>query len=351
MQTVSLLEYSGIAIDHDVMPIEHKASMSLIKNISTKTGQDISAIRNMTHLALAPWVIDDFERNDFVTYVNQFSVLVKKGVDGYLASENWFPWGLNKPLARACLKCVEENDGMIKLSWSYPFILTCGKHPIMLRTAKVYNGKFGSFCDNDEYSAPDSVIAMDRKSYQALNTGEVSLFTRKINCGLWFRMLRRIIHEISIPPHRCGQKQGKVLKEVWRYSGYRKEHILSKWKAFEDLSCSKQQILLTTASHAIALLEKELIVPYGKWGYLFSPQEFDPAHSGKKEYNPLRDAVIEMKRLLELAKEDRQIAIDLFLLVLLGRRDTKSISTIKEIFYKSDIPNEYFSQIDRLLVF
>ncbi|MDC0535453.1 TniQ family protein [Francisellaceae bacterium] len=195
--------------------IEINPSDNVIQNISKKSGQKLSVLRNMTMAYLAPWIVDSLkiDNNDFVTYVNQFPVLLSKGVDDTFASENWVPWNLNNPLSRVCPICIEENNGEIKSGWRYSFLLTCNIHSFRLKKAGIIKGKFKFNIIEEEVAITDSLLEMDRKSWQALDTGEVILKNRKVNCAIWFRVLRRIVHELSISPSRCGLKQSEIIKK------------------------------------------------------------------------------------------------------------------------------------------
>ncbi|MDC0535454.1 hypothetical protein OAO18_06560 [Francisellaceae bacterium] len=84
---------------------------------------------------------------------------------------------------------------------------------------------------------------------------------------------------------------------------------------------------------------------------MFISPKPEKVFDGVREYNPLKDAANEMKRLLKLAKTDMQVAIDLFFLALGGKTDSESVANIKTMMLNSGIPDSFFEHVDRLIVF
>ena len=60
---------------------------------------------------------------------------------------------------------------------------------------------------------------MDRLTYQGLTTGLVTLPRRAVHAGVWFRLLRTLLDELSMPLSRVGARSGRALERIWRATG------------------------------------------------------------------------------------------------------------------------------------
>jgi hypothetical protein len=76
---------------------------------------------------------------------------------------------------------------------------------------------------------------LDRYTHQALLTGRVSLPGRSVHAGVWFRLLRTLLHEVSLSPTTAGRCDGRTLEIIWQSAGYPIRAGLGTWQPYEQL--------------------------------------------------------------------------------------------------------------------
>tara|TARA_R110002167_G_scaffold12746_2_gene53942 strand:- start:810 stop:1565 length:756 start_codon:yes stop_codon:yes gene_type:complete len=248
---------------------------------------------------------------------------------------------------------MQENPRITYLGWKLPFLLTCHKHKCLLKPAHTHNDSFFFITDQmKEINLPDYVIEMDQLTWQAVFTGEVNLPYRKINSGVWFRMLRRIIQELSIAPNKYKKNQRDILKKIWDKANLPIRAKIHKWSPFEYFDYSTQCSFLIASAAAINLLSNEKINGSGKYSHLFIKPKHKEVYEGKKEHNSMKKVLREIQRDLELARSDNQVAVDLFLSMLFGKYDDdKIIAFYKKSFRMNKIPEKHMSHIDIAITF
>ena len=324
-----------------------------IRLVSQKTGYDFPIVKAMTLSGLFPWAVDDkeFIDADFSLYVNQFPILLSDGIHQY-QPRGWHPWVIEYPLNRACPECVQESPVMY-LAWKLPFTMTCHKHSCLLLPCWAPNDHFCFIQDYLKQVEPPSkeLVQMDKHTWEALCTNKVSLPNRKISAGIWFRILRRIIHEIAIPPGRCSKKEGELIFKVWDASGLPLRAGIKIWQPFELFSYEVQYKYLIGAASACDLLAAKKIQGCGAYSDLFVAPMYEKTYEGQKEYNPMRDGIRNFNKILEIAKTDHQTAIDLFLSMPFRNYDDETIEIYREAFIYDGIPSKFMSYIDTAIAF
>lgn len=118
--------------------------------------------------------------------------------------------------------------------------------------------------------APAAVQAMDLRTANALRVGIVRLPRRDVHAGIWFRILRTIIDELSTSATHA-RTHAPVLREVWASIEQPTRGGLSIWRPFELLDWTTQQRLLEAAAAAIAMIEDKTIGAPGADGALLLP--------------------------------------------------------------------------------
>ncbi|WNF25328.1 hypothetical protein RI138_00110 [Streptomyces sp. C11-1] len=63
--------------------------------------------------------------------------------------------------------------------------------------------------------------ARDRYTHQALTTGRVDLPGRAVHAGVWFRLLRSLLNEVSPATSSQGAHGKGTLQLIWQDTGHR----------------------------------------------------------------------------------------------------------------------------------
>lgn len=197
--------------------------------------------------------------------------------------------------------------------------------------------------------ASEAIIAMDRRTWQAMTTGYVELPRRCIHAGLWFRTLRTLLDELNTPLSTCGTYAGYI-RHVWEGCGQPLRAGQSLWRPYETLDPAVRLQMLEAAATAINLMESRVISPPGEQAKLFwsEPQtEFSnglpPVARKKEPINYWQEAVKAIDEAIAEARHNPETARSLFALASLGRRDPESLERLRATFTKEGIPMEFLS--------
>jgi hypothetical protein len=101
---------------------------------------------------------------------------------------------------------------------------------------------------------PPEVRILDRRSGQALAEGAVDLPRRRVQVGVWFRLLRSLLDELS-SPLRYLRRQREPILDLWESLALPPRGGVGKWKPFESYGDAEQETLLRAAARALALIE------------------------------------------------------------------------------------------------
>ena len=136
-----------------------------------------------------------------------------------------------------------------------PIMTTCGEHGRRLEPE--ISVRLAAF-DHDLVPSPPvpaPVSAMDRLSHEGLTTGMVTLPRRAVHVGVWLRLLRTLLDEVSMAASRVSPRSAATLTAVWDATGRPARAGLSIWRPHERLGSPHQQAMLEAAPTAVALAE------------------------------------------------------------------------------------------------
>jgi hypothetical protein len=199
MDLYDLLEHDlghGRVDDLDTAP-----PPALLTALSLRSGIELERLRCMSFAGWVPWLLDSLDSripDALETYAFQFSLLLPRRGRKTRSITSWRAWLPSQPIHRACPLCLNDSeDQAILLAWKLPLMLSCPQHGCWLES---YSGVPGQFlgwenADAAPRTASDAMVAMDRRTWQALTTGYVELPRRRIHAGLWFRLLRTLLDE------------------------------------------------------------------------------------------------------------------------------------------------------------
>jgi hypothetical protein len=193
---------------------------------------------------------------------------------------------------------------------------------------------------------------MDRRTWQALTTGFVELPRRRIHAGLWFRLLRTLLAELTTPLSPWGGSAG-CIRQVWEHCGHPLRAGQSLWRPFEVLAPAVQVQMLEAAATAIALIESRALFPRGEHAPLFLAEPQTGFTNGLPEKKPKPEPVNHWQRAAQAigeaiieARHNPETARSLFTLASYGRRDPESLERLRLTFANEGIPLEFLSHYE-----
>lgn len=352
MDLEHLLRYEwgqGQLLDIDILP-----PTGFLEIIAQRSGVELDRLHLMTMAGWVPWLLDSMapDPDSFTCYVHQMSVLFphKKCLSRFVP--RWRAWLPKQTLQRACPKCLNESLGheIFKLMWQFPLFISCPIHGCWLQSY-IGDGQLSLWCKQDASlirEASDAIKKMDRRTEQALTYGQVELPRRPIHAGIWFRLLRTLIEELSTPISLCGL-QPKQFRKIWATCEHPVRAGQFRWYPFEMLDLSVQLQFLEASAVAMNMIENQEIKARGILACLFLPEPDQIVDSGhqppelpeptEKEIHYWQLAERSLAKTIDEARKNPAVAKALFTVLLFGRQDTKAIRTIRKHLSAFGIPS------------
>ncbi|MBW4095185.1 MAG: TniQ family protein [Acidobacteria bacterium] len=315
----------------------------LLETLARRTGVTPDRVARMSLAGWTPWLLDalDPDSSAFETYVHQLSVLLPPGKRPINTVSGWRPWIPEQPLQRACPQCLADpGKQCLLLMWQLPLLLSCPAHGCLLKPCIGFPGIFFEWADgnNPPRPADEQIRAMDRLTWQGLTTGKVRLPRRSVHAGIWFRLLRTLVDELSIPL-LYWKSHVSDLRFIWRASGHPVRAGQSTWRPFESCTWPIQAQLLGAAAEAINLLEAGTIIGRGTNADLFLPVPDAEIDDGRTpEAHPERAVVPRptigelLEAVVQAARENPADARNLYKFCLVGCRTPESVTQLRADF-------------------
>jgi hypothetical protein len=247
----------------------------MIDILVERTGVTSDRLREMSVAGWVPWLLDDMAPgpDGFATYVRQLSVLRPVGKQKTRLVPSWRPWLSHHLQPRACPECVAASPSPqpYQLLWSVPIVSSCPTHGCCLEATTAARGHFGIW-DIDRPAprpAPEHILTLDRRTQDAFAVGHVDLPRRQVHAGIWFRLVRTIIDELSCPLSENRPSDAGNIRKIWEETGYRARDGQALWHPYELQSDMLQRHTMEAAATAITLLENGSIIGPGTEAHLF----------------------------------------------------------------------------------
>lgn len=129
---------------------------------------------------------------------------------------------------------------------------------------------------------PAPVAAMDRLTWEGMTTGTVTLPRRTVHVGVWLRMLRTLLDEVSLSGSRVRQRSATALEQIWDAAGSPPRAGLKVWRPYEALGAPRQEAMLEAAACALDLIQAGKITAYGTLGHLLTGQPSQHVYDGDR---------------------------------------------------------------------
>ncbi|WP_157255229.1 TniQ family protein [Nonomuraea typhae] len=299
----------------------------LLDALAERTGTTVGDLRLMTIAGWVPWLADTLEVDNgseaFHTYARQDSVLLPEGEAGINAVDRWRPWvpvNRGRPtVGRICPVCTTDPSRGTPLTATLPLMLSCPEHRCRLEDGSTV--ALAATLDQPlpHRAAPEHVLALDSLTHEGLATGTVTLPRRTVHVGVWLRLLRTLLDEVSISTSRVRQHSTTALDLIWSTAGLPSRAGLNVWRPYERLDSERQEAMLEAAACALNLVQTGAIVARGTLGPLLIPMPYQPAYDGTRtrplglrrsrlpEHDPA-DMETALKDVFEAAKTDQATA-------------------------------------------
>lgn len=288
--SASIVDEGWSAADLDWDPPDR-----VLAEVSERTGVGAGDLRAMTFSGWVPWLMDGLDEGDqehFDTYVRQDSVLLAPGEVGHNVVPRWRPWLAPQAVRYQCPVCADAPDRVVPLFSRLPLMLSCADHGCLVRPA----GDIALAAFDGEPMPPEparpEVVELDRRTHEAITTGRVTLPRRSVHAGVWFRLLRTLLDEVSTSLSKVRKRSQAVLQTIWEAVGTPARAGLNVWRPFEALDRDQQEAMLQAAAIAVRQTETGVITARGTLGPLLTSMPHQPVDDG----TPARPTVARLPR-------------------------------------------------------
>ncbi|NKY53901.1 TniQ family protein [Nocardia vermiculata] len=264
--------------------------------LAERTGVPAGQVRAMTLPGWVPWLFDAYplpERDAtdaFYTYVRQYSVLLAPQEAPRFevtSRRRWRgPWIPQHPLRRSCPQCAAGPAPARALIWQLPLTVSCLEHRCRLTPDTETFAAEVAGLPYEPVPIGDPVATLDGYTRQALTEATVALPGRTVHAGVWFRLLRCLLDELSLAGSTVTRSSQQLLEQIWDATGEPVRAGLPVWQPYENLEWPTQEKLLTAAATALVLAADRRIQPRGTLAGLLSEPRSMPVYDGDSPWPP-----------------------------------------------------------------
>jgi hypothetical protein len=327
---------------------------AMLAALAERTGTSLAQLRAMTLAGWVPWLMDTLytrqwdAQETFDTYVRQNSVLLAPGEAGrsqVSGRRRWAgPWWPARPLRRLCPVCAADADPRRALMWQLPLTVGCMEHGCRLEDARTVD--LAAVRGEKPRAVPvdEPLATLDRYTCEGLTTGRVTLPGRSIHAGVWFRLLRSLLDEVSLALTTRSSSARTTLERIWQATGRPERGGLNVWQPYEQMDWPMQQAMLHAAATALQLAADRRITARGTLGsalqlpvgqHIYDGDRLAPCQSAWQE------AMAEVETAITLARTDRDTARQLLALLAIGCRTLDRFEEQRAYLFGIGIPAEF----------
>ncbi|MEU9236106.1 hypothetical protein [Streptomyces subrutilus] len=189
----------------------------------------------------------------------------------------------------------------------------------------------------------EPLATVDRYTYEGLTTGRVALPGRSVHAGVWLRLLRCLLDEVSLSLSGRSSHGRATLEQVWQAAGREERAGLTTWRPYEHLKPGVQEAMLHAAGTALHLVADGTGVAFGRLAstlrrehrHVYDGDRLSPHRSSWQE------VVAEMEAALALARTDRDAARQLLILLTLGCHTLDRFEEERAFLFGIGVPAEF----------
>jgi hypothetical protein len=325
----------------------------LLAALAQRTGLDVAQLRAMTLGGWELWLLDALyvrrwdRQATFDAYVRDNSVLLAPGDAGSNDVSRWErwsgPWQPMRYLDRICPICTADPDRGSALVWRLPLMVGCVEHGCRLEEAKTVLPAVALGRINP-VPVVEPVATVDRYTHQALTAGRVRLPGRSMHAGVWFRLLRSLLDEVSLALTTRSKHGRTTLERIWQATGKPPRAGLTTWQPYENLPSATQEILVQAAGTALYLAAGGQITARGVLGSALHPTVDQHVYDGDRP-SPAKTAWQEALTSLEAAiiraRTDAVAARHLLTVLTHPCRTRNHFEQERAYLFGAGIPAEY----------
>lgn len=329
----------------------------MIETLAERTGVAPVRLPQMSVAGWVPWLLDDIEPDPggFATYVRQLSVLRPVEKQKTRLVPAWRPWLTDHLSPRACPECVAANSSPqpYQLLWGIPIVSSCPDHGCWLEATIATRGFFGML-DFDRpipTPAPEQILTLDQRTQDAFAVGHVALPRRQVHAGVWFRLLRAIIDELSCPISESRPSTAGTSRQIWEEAGYRVRDGQALWRPYEQQPEMVQRHTMEAAATTVALLESGSITGRGKDANLFQPvpqiavSDGTPPRPRSLRLGNQLSLIDAFNAVVDEARIDPAAARSFLNLATYRQNDADDIHDVVNLFVELNIPLDFHHAI------
>jgi hypothetical protein len=342
-------EASALMEDPRADDLDFDPPAGILQALAERTGVDPGVVRLTTIAGWVPWLADTLDPTEgqgvFDTYVRQGSVLLAPGEAGRSTVPHWLPWmpvhdqqWRTDPLA--CPACVADPARGTSLLGMLPIMTTCGEHGCRLQTEVAVRLAALDPDPEPPPPVPGPVVAMDRLTFEGLTTGTVTLPGRPVHVGVWFRLLRTLLDEVSIAASRISARSAATLAKVWEATGRPPRGGLIVWRPYERLDLPLQQVMLEAAATTLRLAAVGEITARGTFVCCLAPEPHRDVYEGDRQAWEQKQVQAEIQMLIDRARDDPGTARRLLEMLTVGCRTTAGFYRERQHLVGRGIPWE-----------
>jgi hypothetical protein len=289
----------------------------LLVAVHERSGVPLAELRSMTLAGWVPWLADALDPDvpdAFTTFIRHDSVLFASRAVPAPALPRWRAWLPVDPSPRSrrgCPRCAALPGRGLPLMAQIPVMLSCVEHACALVPTNRLRLLAALGQDDEPAMVSDAVVAMDRRTHEAVTSGAVQLPGRSVHVGVWFRLLRTLLDEVNTPVSYLRQADKRALWQIWQHTGQPARAGQVRWVPYENLDWARQQAMLEAAATAMYLIEIGVLRPWGTLGAVLREEPYRPVRSEPDPATAWRLLLKDFNAAIEAAQHDRDAALRL----------------------------------------
>jgi len=338
--------------------LDYDPPQVLLAELAQRTGMGLGQVRAMTLAGSEMWLLDTVylqrpnAQDVFETYVRDNSVLLAPGDAGPNDLSRWAhwagPWQPRRPVERICPVCAADPDRGVALMWRLPLMVSCVEHRCRLEDTRTVRPAI-ALNILEPVPVDEPTAALDRYTYPALTVGRVDLPGRSVHAGVWFRLLRSLLDEVSLALTTRSAHGRTILERIWHTTGHPPRGGLNVWQPYENLPWTTQAVLLQAAAVALHLAADGRITARGVHAGALRPTVHHDVYDGDQPEPPdplataWQQAVAALEAAAVRARTDPAVARQLLALITLGCRTHARFEQERAYLIGLGIPTENLS--------
>lgn len=146
---------------------------------------------------------------------------------------------------------------------------------------------------------------MDRLTWEGMTTSMVTLPRRAVHVGVWLRLLRTLLDEVSLSDSRIRRRSATAISQAWEATGSPPRAGLNVWRPYEALSPPRQEAMMEAAAFALDLIQAGTITARGTLGHLLTPEPDQDVYAGDPP-GAAEEARVILRRSWDEARQDME---------------------------------------------